>query len=265
MACHYEKQCEQTTEGIGKAIANIRKASEYIEILKKMEKFLSPTILSQYRDLSRFIIDKRKYLEDQNNKIYHEMVSTKVDEIEGINYGNPTPIDTELSRPFEGQEVFSRMIPPAVKMLEEEFKNEVGSVLNNAFSIAQRIDMDQDKLFMKYNLPACLHAVSGEQNIPEDLWVRIKSCKEKGGVTGLSQMIQSLHTMSENNLSQVSNLQKKLADEEAEDNTMRIRYGPSWNRMPSGNLNPAMKKQVQYYEEKLKQAKSTDEKNDLCL
>ena len=257
-ALNNQKVCDETTVGIGKAIACIRKAMEYLNALQKLEKSLSPAIATQYKELVKVFSEKKAYLEDQNSKIYHETVPSKVDEIELMPFGQPA--ETELSKPFEGQEILSRMVPPAVRELEEEYKKEVGAMMGQAFEITRQAEAIQGQFLAKYNLPAALHAVSGEQDLPDDLWTKIKQCKEKGGLNGLLQVLSGVATLAENNNSTLKKLFEQLAQEEAEDQAMRTKYGSTWSRLPSASLNQAYKKQLEYYKQKYDQGKAADDK-----
>ena len=265
MAMQYKLETEETTVGIGKAIANIRKAISYLDVLRSLEKSLSPAILTQYRETIKHYTDQRTYLEDQNNKIYHESVPSKVDEIECMPFGQPTSIESELTKPFEGQETFARLVPPGVRALEDEYKTEVGNLMNDTFSISKQCDTVQDQFMAKHNLPSCLHAVSGEQEIPEDLWIRIKQCKEKGGVAGIQQIFSGVGTVANNNASTLQKLADQLRAEEEEDQALRSKYGSAWNRLPSPNLNMTLKKQIEHWGAKFAQGKKADEKIQALL
>jgi hypothetical protein len=258
MSLYWEKFAEDKGEGMGNALVNIRKACEYLSILRNMEKQLSPAVMTIYKDLITHYCDKRNYLEGQNNKIYHETVPAKPEEIECQSFGSPISIETELSKPFEGQEVFAKLVPPAVMILEEEYKTEIASIMSLGYQKVQECDHKEREFLASHNLPSCLHAVSGEQVLPEDLWEKVKLCKEKGGVKSLEQMINGVNGLSENNSGLIEMLRKQLKEEEEEDASMRTNYGPAWNRPPSANLTPQMKKQLEYYNEKLNQGKKTD-------
>ncbi len=260
VAMNCQKECDESAVGIGKAIAYIRKANDYLATLKQSEKTLSPAVLTLYRELVKHYADKRDYLDDQNRKIYHETVPARVDEIEMLPFGQPIVMDSELAKAFEGQEIFARLVPSGVRLLEEEYKAEVTTVMNQTFATIKQIDSVQDQFLSKHGLPACLHAVTTDQSIPEDLWQKIKQCKEKGGLNGLNQVMMGVSTMAENNADTLSKLAQQLQQEEEEDQAMRTKYGSAWNRLPSTNLNPATKNQVEYYKQKYQQGKQTDDK-----
>lgn len=258
MSLYWEKYADDKGEGMGNALVNIRKACEYLSILRNMEKQLSPAVLTIYKDLITHYSDKRNYLEEQNNKIYHETVPPKPDEIECTSFGQPISIESELSKPFEGQEVFAKLVPPAVMMLEEEYKTEITSLMSLGYQKVQECDHKERDFLAGHNLPSCLHAVSGEQVLPDDLWEKVKLCKEKGGVKSLEQMVGGVNGLSENNTSIIEMLTKQLREEEEEDASMRTNYGPAWNRLPSANLNQTLRKQLDYYNGKLEQGRKTD-------
>lgn len=256
-----EKQqiCTKTTEGMGKAVASIRKANQYINGMKKYEKSLAANILNPYKELCQQLQEKLAHMENQNSKIYHENVPDGVTEIDCMPFGNPISIEEELNKPYEGQAILQRMVPPAVRELEEEYKKEVSKVMGQAFDIAKKNDVAQEQMLAKFGLPAALHAVSGDA-LPEDLWQRIKQCKERGGYNGLLQVLNGVAGIAENNGNAIQKLFAQLKQEEDEDQSMRSKYGSAWTRLPSSAINQTMVSQINYYKQKLDQGKEADHK-----
>jgi hypothetical protein len=256
-----EKQqiCAKTTERMGKAVASIRKANQYLEGMKKYEKSLAPSILNPYKELYKQLEEKKAHFENQNSKIYHENVPAEASEIDCMPFGQPISIEEELNKPYEGQAILQRMVPPAVRDLEEEYKKEVGGVIGKAFDVAKKNDTEQAQVLAKFGLPAALHAVSGEA-LPEDLWQRIKQCKERGGYNGLMQVLNGVSGIAENNNNGINKLITQLKQEDEEDQSMRQRYRSAWSRLPSSALNQTMVGQINYYKEKLDQGRAADQK-----
>ena len=259
-ALQCEDDCNKTAVGMGKAVALIRKSTEYLDDLNKLEKTLAPTVKTQFKELAQHYFEKKSYLEEQNRKIYNETIPSQLEELEQLPFGQPVSIDAELIKPFEGQEVFVHLVPVAVRALEEEYKSEVGVLMNQGFTAAKQTD-DTEKAFMaKHNLPTCLHAVTQDQSIPEDLWQKIRQYKEKGGVAGLQQILTGVANLANNNADTLAKLSQQLQQEEEEDQAMRGKYGSVWNRAPSTSLNQGAKKQIEYYTQKYQQGKQADEK-----
>lgn len=255
-----QKKCNDSTEGMGKAVASIQKANQYLEAMKKYEKTLAPAILNPYKELCKQLQDKKALIESQNAKIYHENVPATVTEIDPMPFGQPLSIEADLNKSYDGQEILLRMVPPAVRELEEEYKKEVGITMAQAFDISKKNDTAQGQFLAKHGLPAALHAISGEQSLPEDLWQRIKQCKERGGSNGLMQILNGVATMAENNNTTIQKLFGQLKQEEDEDQGMRARYGTAWSRLPSSAINQTMITQLNYYKQKYDQGRAADQK-----
>ena len=175
-------------------------------------------------------------------------------------FGQPESIEAEINASYEGQEILKRMVPPGVHALEEEYKKEVSDIMGKAFDISKGSDSVQVQFLAKYNLPAALHAVSGEQVIPEDLWQKIKQCKERGGINGLNQLLGNVAAMGDNNNNTLQRLFGQLQQEEGEDQAMRSKYGSAWSRLPSNSLNQNMLSQLNYYKQKYDQGRLADAK-----
>ena len=257
-ALQFMTQCDQSAEGMGKAVAHIDRATAYIESLRKLEKSLSPVILTQFRELATLLNEKRAYFHDQNSKIYHETVP-EPDTNDSLVYGEAVKIEGDLSKPFEGQEAFASLVPQGVRDLEREYKDEVNGLFAASFQRAQDLDVQQQQLFARHNLPSCLQAVSGEQRVPSDLLARVKQCRERGGNRALEHMIEGKRTMAENNKTTLEQMAKQLEKEEQEDQSLRAKYGPLWSRPPSQVTNAECKSKVASYAHKLSQAQAADD------
>lgn len=259
-ALEKQKICTETTEGMGKCVASIRKANQYLDGMKKYEKSLSPSVLNPYKELCKQLQEKMIQIESQNSKIYHENVPEGVTEIDCMPFGQPISIEEELNKSYEGQEILQRMVPPAVRELEDDYKKEVAAAMGQAFEIAKRSNDAYAQVLAKHGLPAALHAVSGEQSLPEDLWQRIKQCKERGGINGLMQTLNHVSMMADNNDSAIQKLFAQLKQEEEEDQALRAKYGSAWSRLPSNAINQTMLTQVNYYKQKFDQGRAADQK-----
>ncbi len=259
VAQQYQQSAEETAVGIGKSIAHITKSYEALEMVKKLEKSLSPAILTQYKDLIKHYAERKAYLEDRNNKIYHEPVPKKVEEIECLQYTQPFSLEEDLNRPFEGRDIFSRLVPPVVRTLDDEYKLYVGSIINIAMQWINSADAEHEAFLMKHDLPSCLHAASGEQKLPEDLWAKIQQCKEKGGMKFLRHTFDGMHSMCESSETTLTNLRSQLQYEEEDDENMRAKYGSKWTRTKSRDLSAGMWKQLDYYQSKLEACKKADQ------
>eukprot|EP00826_Nyctotherus_ovalis_P001221 TRINITY_DN1016_c0_g1_i11.p1 TRINITY_DN1016_c0_g1~~TRINITY_DN1016_c0_g1_i11.p1 ORF type:complete len:675 (+),score=180.50 TRINITY_DN1016_c0_g1_i11:229-2253(+) len=253
-----QKTCANTTKGMGKAVASIRKANQYLEAMKKHEKSLAPSVLNLYKELSKQLQEKRTQIENQNSKIYYESVPDTATEIDCMPFGQPISIEAELNKPYEGREILQRLVPPAVRQLEEDYKKEVGVVMQQAFDAAKKNDAMQTQTLGKFGLPAALHAVSGRA-IPEDLWLRIKQCKERGGQNGLVQTLNGVVSIADNNENAIQKMFAQLKQEEEEDQRMREKYGSAWSRLPSNSINQTMITQINYYKQKLDQGRAADQ------
>lgn len=257
-ALELKKKCEESVTGMGKAVASIHKATEILESLKKNERNFPPEVMAEYKQMMGQCAETQRTIENLNNKLYHDSVPSKPVEIDAMPYGKPISIEGELDRPFEGKEVLSLTVPPGVRALDNEYKQEVGMVIQEAFDLIKLIEDRHVQILQKYNLPSAIHAVSNEQQIPEDMWQRIKRCKENGGVRGLNQMLEGVEQLSKCNEANILNIYNQLMDEEREDKELKQKYGSKWIRLPSAGLNANMLKQLEYFKVKFDGGKQSD-------
>jgi hypothetical protein len=107
-----------------------------------------------------------------NTKMYKYPLVDNAERIECLQYSEAFSLNEELNKSFEGREVFTRMIPPEVKLLEEDYRKYIEG-------------------FMKsHNLPNSLYAAPGEQKIPEDLLGKFYQCRERGGTKPSHQIVE---------------------------------------------------------------------------
>lgn len=257
-AMNQKRTCEESVTGMGKAVASIRKAMEILDSLKKVEKSFTPEIMNEYKTFYAQCADLQRITESLNNKLYHESIPTRPVEIDGMLYGQPISIEGELDRPFEGKEIFSLKVPQGVRALDNEYKKEVGVIIQETFELARQIEEYQVQMLRKYNLPSAIHAVSSEQKIPEDMWQRIRKCKENGGANSLNQIINGVEELAKCNGTNIMNIYTQLKEEEKEDQAMKQKYGSKWSRLPSANLNVNMAKQLKNYKQKFDEGRQSD-------
>jgi programmed cell death 6-interacting protein len=257
-AIELKKKCEQTIIGMGKAVASIRKAVECVNAMKIKERSYTAELMGEYKALCAQCADAQRDIENQNHKFYHESVPLHPPEIDPMPFGKPISIEAELEKSFEGKENFSLRIPPGVRTLENEYRKEVGMIIQEALEMAREMEEWRLQLLRKHNLPSSIHAVSNEQKIPDDVWLRIRKCKENGGFGGLSQMLDGVQELAKCNEINILEIYTQLKEEEKIDAELRQKYGAKWIRLPSANLNINMLKQLEHHKQKFDQEKQSN-------
>ena len=261
MAClDYQAKCEKESMGIGKAIAYVKKAIDLITKYKKNEKSLNPSALAKSKSLLEEYKAKEEYLIKKNNSVYHERIPEEPEEIDPLMYSKVKSIENELVQPFDGQAILARMVPIPVLQLEEEYKNKVEAVIKKTQMILNDADMFQDKVLKKYNLPEILYAVTQAQELPEDLWQKVKQCKEANNTLGLTETCSNLSTLAVNNCVTMDTLISKIDQEEQKDKELRAKYGDAWTMKPSQKMNHNIKKGLKHYKSEYNLGKVFDNK-----
>ncbi len=258
VAMEYLNITEETMHGIGYAVAHIHKAHEYVAAVRRSETSLPPVLAAQCDDLMKQYVEKEELLVDQNKRIYHEEIPQRVEEVECLQFSQPFSIDEELSLPFEGRDVLAKLVPRAVRVLAEEYRARVEAVIAQSFQMVNQCDSLQEKYLAQFGLPSTLHAAFGEQRLPEDVWEKVKQCKEKGGMKIVDYLFSCQANFNENAESALVEMCKRVQTEEDEDEELREQYGPTWRRLPSQNLNRGLNVQLQYYMQKLVMCRMAD-------
>lgn len=256
----YQARCEKESMGIGKAISYAKKTIEILEKAMKEEKRLPPSALSRFASLLEEARKKEAFLNAKNDKIYHEKVPANPDEIDPLMFSKTKSLEDELSQTFDGKAIFQRMVPIGVQELEEEYKRQAELVIKQGYNIAATIDSLQDRFLLKHNLPSALYAVAEEQELPEDLWQKVKQCKEAENNSGLKETLHHATTLSANNITTLDKLFAKLEQEEKDDQAMREKHGANWTAEVSQKANHSIKRQLKYYKAKYVQGRKVDER-----
>jgi programmed cell death 6-interacting protein len=254
-AMEWQEHAEKNGKGMGKALLNIRKAVEYLENYSKQEKTPASAIQITLKDMLQRLQKKKSELEEKNARVYFEALPPQLDEIVPLPYNQPVSLDELLNRPFEGQQVFVHLAPPVVRVFEAEYKEQIAALINETFEFTQQCVAQQDAFFAKYDLPTCLHAASGDQALPEDLWTKVKVCKEKGGENGLRRAMEEAKAACEKNIETIERLTTQLREEDEVDQGMRKRHGAAWNRPQSQQLCLPLYNQITAYRKQIEEQK----------
>eukprot|EP00826_Nyctotherus_ovalis_P028445 TRINITY_DN2246_c0_g4_i3.p1 TRINITY_DN2246_c0_g4~~TRINITY_DN2246_c0_g4_i3.p1 ORF type:complete len:544 (+),score=195.40 TRINITY_DN2246_c0_g4_i3:759-2390(+) len=258
MAQQYVKEFKTSKVGIGKAVAYMTIACNILEEIKGDQATLPPGILSQYHELRNTYGKQRSYFEEANRSTFHEEVPSKVEKIECKAFTQALCLDEDLNRPFEGKEILSRMIPQMVQRLEDEYKECVEAIINQTFDFLAAADKEQEDFWIKYDLPACLYAASGEQKLPEDLLAKIQQCKEKGGTKLLRHTLETLVSSANSIEVQLNNMETQLQSEIEEDEQFRKKYGENCFPEKVRTLIIKMWNYIDNYRNKLKEGMEVD-------
>lgn len=249
---------EKQGTGIGTALRNIHKSLECLASLHISTNPLPPLVVAQYKKL----LADCKHIEARlvvENSALHEPLPPLPNEIEPLVCGRPVSVAKELSCAFDGQAIMTRMSLVQVQELEEEYKKEVGQIVAKAFFTASEIDKFQSKFFAKYNLPSAFYALIKGEDFPQDLWEKIRQCKELNNKIGLKDFLEFISILSESNGQQLDSLIKRMMEDEANDLAMKEKYGVMWKRDSNTKAAKNIKTQLGHYKEKYNQGKKADE------
>eukprot|EP00826_Nyctotherus_ovalis_P065020 TRINITY_DN9547_c0_g1_i22.p1 TRINITY_DN9547_c0_g1~~TRINITY_DN9547_c0_g1_i22.p1 ORF type:complete len:428 (+),score=121.18 TRINITY_DN9547_c0_g1_i22:654-1937(+) len=258
MAQQHIRRLRESNAGIGTAIAYMNKACACMRHIEEQKAKLPPSISKQYDNLLGHFAEQREHLEKRNSAAHREPVPSEVDVIECLQYSQPFSLDDDLNRPFEGKEIISRLVPPEVHKLANEYKSFIEGIINEAQQRIIICDRQDAGFKKKHNLPACLYAASSERKIPEDLLAKIQQCNEKGGLKFLRYTLEELNTAADNIEMKINNLLIQLQCEAEEDEEFRGRYGLLCSQARSEELTLGIMAQIGNYREKLVQGKMID-------
>lgn len=246
--------------GIGPALANVAKAVECLVSVDVPRNPLPPLVAEQCEKLLAEYRSIGAKLEKENNNVYHEEVPLSANEIDSVVCGRPISIEGELNAPFDGQAILARISPVQAKTLEEEYKNTIGAIIAKAFKLIKKVNTDRKEIFKQFSLPATFYALYRGQELPRNLWEKIKYCKELNSTSSLTDLLGQILALSGSNAEYLRKFKQQIEQEENEDTMLREQYKDLWKREPSANTNRSIKTQLGYYEKALMQGLKTDAK-----
>lgn len=256
MAQQYLRRMKETNTGIGEAISYLNIAYNSLKEIKEKDK-LPQAIINQYDMLLKHYAERKAFLEEKN-KVCNQTVPSQVDKIECLQYSQPFSLEEDINRPFEGKDIISRLVPPKVHALANEYKSFVEGIISEALQSITISERVQESFKKKHDLPACLYAATGEQKLPEDLLAKIQQCKEKGGLKLLRFRLEELNSTSKTLEMKINNLLIQLQCEEEEDDEFRKRKGSLCTQAKSKDLTQGMRVQLNSFRDKLEKAKKVD-------
>jgi hypothetical protein len=238
--------------GIGIALKNASKAMEYLTSFDLSKHPLPLAAMQQYQTLLAECANIGRRIEVENSTKCHEVIPLEASEIDGFVCGLPISIEEELVRLFNGQAILARMSLTEVQTLEEEYKDRARKVIIKAVLITQNVRKIKEKLYKEYNLPSSVYVHTNGQELPQDLWKKIKYCKS----SNFMYVMKELKVISSNSMKILKSLKERINKEEEEDKKLKERYKEI--KEPTVTPNENIKKQVDTYEEKLMKGISAD-------
>jgi len=248
---------QQTKKGIGNIINILQKAIECMNSLEVTLQFLDPELIKDHKDFLNQMMGNKNHLSSKNDNLYRESLPVETPAIESLPFGNPITIEADLTKPFEGQELFSQLGSLDITPLLQEYKEFIGELINKISYSVEEVDGTQERTMTRYNLPESINRERSKE-IPDHIWHKIEKCKNMGGLAGLMTAIDNIMKVSIANENTLTNLNEQLKREEQEDMMLRNHYAKRWTRVQSNALNEATKKEVNFYFEKHNQAKVSD-------
>lgn len=235
MAQRYIMNIGQSPANIAKAIAYLTKACDALEQLKKSP--LSPRLNSMHASLVKKYSGQLAQLVKANNEVYRQAFVESVDKIECLQFTEAFSLQEELGRPFEGREIFAKMIPPEIQRLEEDYRRYIEDLIGSAQQWICIADREYDGFMKSHNLPESLYATPGEQKLPEDLLAKVQECRERGGVKLLKYSFEEMASAISSAELRLDSLQSQLECEAEEDEEFRKQYGSKCSFASSHKLN----------------------------
>jgi hypothetical protein len=242
-AQHWANQAYKQAVGMGQAVAHMRQSAATFRPLEEFKKLWPAGQTSRHSDTEKLLLQAEEKYKKENSNIYREDVPPVPSPIVGKQYEPTCTIDNELNTPFDGQDIFMRLIPKGLTGLISSYNSKVAELIQNMCRLSHDAAAEQDNILRKFNLPACLHAMSQDVGLPPDLSAKIQDCQDKGP-TALDAMSQTMDALASQNQMAIDALDQSVQDEENADAAYRALHGSLWTPLPSAKYNKTWKRKT---------------------
>jgi hypothetical protein len=164
----------------------------------------------------------------------------------------------EMNKPAEIDNKLRHLVPPEVRAMQDELKNECQNVIQGEFTKITQFDEQMNAFLKQYGLPECLHQITASSDVPDSVWTKIEEFQKKGASQNFSQAIAASDSLKQINTEIIGACEKVLNEEEQEDTALRNQHGPKFNRPPSGSVNQQYRQSLFEFKQKMDMASNTD-------
>ena len=256
-----QKKADDSAQGMGQAVGYLKLSLA----LMNSAKAKSAAVPTTYRQafMEKFAEAEQAYAaaKKDNEKVYFEREPDAKDlpPIVKKSFVKFISIEDEITKGSKLEESLRHMVPVEVRVMQDEFRNEVNAIINKVMDNSGNVDNEQAAFLVNYNLPQAVQALTCEDELPKEVWTRIEDFQKRGATSVIDNMFTGIEQLANTNTGLIQKIDKDLADEESEDTMLKNQYGDKWNRLPSNSLNAQFKQTLNSYKEKLSIAVSTDE------
>lgn len=164
------------------------------------------------------------------------------------NFVNLIPMTDEINAKPDLDDKLRHIVPPAVRVLQDELKNILQGVIQSEFSKVSEKDEQMTGFLKQFGLPQVLHSIGANNDVPDSVWVKIEEFQKKGAAQNFSSAIQGAESLKTVNNEMIMACRTTIEGEENEDNTLRSQHGAKFNRPPSGTVNQPYKQSLFEYQ-----------------
>lgn len=134
-------------------------------------------------------------------------------------------------------EVFRYIIPPQVRKMAGEFKQQLQNLIDQHYKQNEKADTEQRAFLGQYQLPNSYFELTSVSDIPDQYWGKIEEFQKKGAISNFANAITCLAEMGSNCQSMIEESVIILDQEEQEDGNLRGAHGAKWTLLASSALN----------------------------
>ncbi|DAZ93044.1 TPA: hypothetical protein N0F65_009792 [Lagenidium giganteum] len=258
-------------EEISRLIAADAESQKAIE--QATQNRLPQSLIQSARALQNVVQENLRVAQKDNASIYLENVP-RFNDLPAVGKAcmvKPLVLTAaEIANEMPNGDLFEQFVPNAVRQQAAAIKDEVQQLVQKTVEKVGKSNEAVKQKLQVLGLPASIEAFekTSDNGIPTTIWGKIQYLQTSnrmllGDPAAASRVvqdhIQANAQASEQTEKRLHGIDKKLSDEEAEDNVCRLNYGGSkWSRPASSALNRSFRDDIDRYYRLLNEAKTSD-------
>ena len=204
-----------------------------------------------------YFIDRTK----DNSLIYHDREPPIADlaPIEGSVMVKPVPIvDVSTEPTVRLDDFFAALVPYALQQRAREYAERRDALVRDEVQREEDAAGILRSSLESMGLPQAIDAREQPSGLPETVAAHAEEIRSQGGMATLREKHDALLSTAATNLAMLDEGDRLLAEEAADDQRMKERWGTDWSRTGSTALNGKLLAESQKYRDVLNRANASD-------
>lgn len=257
---YYWAAKDQLTESKhGEEIQHLHHALKHCEEASRHENSLNSHVTSRKQVLVDAVRQRLGQANKENETIYFAIVPKGAPpEIAPHFLAKATPMELKDEL---GVDAFSSLIPPKVREDAAALQTKTNTAVTELSRDAREATDTMQSQLNSMGLPGALVAASdSKDNLPEEVWEKVKEVQHKGGYGALDRDLGRLMAAAAESIARLADVKDALQREKEDDKAMRDQFHHKWTRTVSEQLTAGFQRDIDTVEDFIRKASASNQK-----